>query len=98
MEMSEFIDATLTSELTSKEGETVTRLLDLVADVLPCDEMVAGVHAARLIKVCRDLQIDPMNVVAFVETDLQDQADTGLCPSCEQPLPSDEAFAFWGIT
>jgi hypothetical protein len=104
MNIREFSDAVSETEISDGDASKVSTLLDTVEDrVVVSDELMAGIYAARLINLCEGMDIDPMEVVAFVEGDLA--GDTYAYPESryEAEYPDnryeadDEGYLFWGI-
>lgn len=99
MTREEFIEAADEAELTERDRERVTRLLDLVEYIVGDDVLLSGIYACRLIVSSEVIGTDPMNVVAFVEGDL---AETYEAPEPDYFVSDgfevdDEGYLFWGL-
>jgi hypothetical protein len=95
MNIREFSNAVDETEISDSDASKVTALLDTVEDrVVVADAMMAGIYAARLIHLCDELDIDPMEVVQFVENDIA--GETYEYPESRYEV-DDEGYLFWGI-
>ena len=85
MNIHEFADELEFAEIGPTDEDRMTVLLDMVEEAVVGREdagFMAAAYAARLLKMCRDLQIDAFEVLQFVETEIQDAADTGADEVC----------------
>jgi hypothetical protein len=95
MNIQEFTAAVDETEVSDADANKITVMLDVIEDrIVVADEFMASIYAARLIRLCDRMDIDPMDIVAFVEGesvgDAPEYPDHGF-------EVDDDGYLFWGI-